>query len=147
MSLYFSHILKSVNYEWFIYFYRTDFECFQILFDIKKQTRCHLLVNVRRFIETVQYCPLLGSFPCLWQLKIAYIIFVVTSVKMFSHCRKNIYFQFLFLFSTECLFGFYTSFLHKFILVSMTGRRSSKLLNMLLKLRKLREDFDIIRNE
>jgi hypothetical protein len=38
MSLYFSHILKSVNHEWFIYFYRTDFECFQILFDIKKQT-------------------------------------------------------------------------------------------------------------
>jgi hypothetical protein len=28
----------------------------------------------------------------------------------------------------------------------MTGRRSSKLLNMLLKLRKLREDFDTFTN-
>ena len=32
MSLYFSHILKSVNHEWFIYFFRTDLECFQTSF-------------------------------------------------------------------------------------------------------------------
>ena len=115
---------------------------FKLLFDIKKQTRCHLLVNVRRYIETerfLHYCPLLGCFPCLWQLKIAYInICCDISKNIFTLQKKHLFT--IFFFSTECLFGFYTSFLHKFILVSMTGRRSSKLLDMLLKLRKLRED-------
>ena len=32
MSLDFSHILKSVNHEWFVYFYRTDLECVQTSF-------------------------------------------------------------------------------------------------------------------
>ena len=82
------------------HYYRTDFECFQILFDIKKQTRCHLLVNVRRFIETVQYCPLLGSFPGLWQLKIVYINFCCDiSQNIFTLQKKHLFPIFVFVFN------------------------------------------------
>ena len=73
---------------------------FKLLFDIKKQTRCHLLVNVRRFIETVQYCPLLGSFPCLWQLKIAYINFCCDiSQNIFTLQKKHLFPIFVFVFN------------------------------------------------
>ena len=112
MSLYFSHILKSVNHEWFIYFYRTDLECFQIFFDFKKQTRCHLLVNVRRFIETVQYCPLLGSFPCLWQLKIVYINFCCDiSQNILTLQKKHLFSIFVFVFNW--MFVWFLYFLFK----------------------------------